>query len=200
MKDLISMLSSVLDDKAVGTISQQIEAPPQQTRGAINAALPLLLGMMANNCQSDKGCESLAGAIEKDHADGGLLDQAQGFLSQGNISGGEKILGHILGSRQGAAEQRLAGQTGLNAGQAHKLLGLLAPLIMSALGKQSQARGGLGSNQLSGLLQSSLGSLTQGSGGQLGSQILGSLLSGDGGQSGGLAEAGSKLLGGLFKK
>lgn len=197
MKDLISLLSSTLDDEAVGTISHQIDAPPRQTRSAINASLPLMLGMMANNCQSKSGCESLVGAIEKDHAGGGLLDQAKNFLSQGNIGGGEKILSRILGSRQAPAEQQLASQTGLSSQQIHKLLGLLAPLVMAALGRQSQAEGGFSAGKLAAVLQGSMTSLSQGTDGQAGSQVLGQLL---GGKGGGLADAGSKLLGSLFKK
>ncbi len=200
MKDLLSLLSSTLDDGAVGEISQQINATPQQTRGAINAALPMLMGMMANNCQSKQGCESLANAVNRDHAGGGILQQAQAFLKQGNIGGGEKILGHILGARLGTAETQLAGQTGLQTSQVHKLLGLLAPIILGALGQQAQSQGGATAGNIQGLLQASLGSLMQGQGGQVGSQILGSLLGGEGGSSGGLAAAGSKLLGGLFKK
>ncbi len=203
MKDLLSLLSSTLDDNAVGEISQQIEATPQQTRGAINAALPMLMGMMANNCQSKQGCESLANAVNRDHAGGGVLQQAQAFLRQGNIGGGEKILGHILGSRLGTAESQLAGQTGLQSGQTHKLLGFLAPIVLGALGQQAQAQGGATPSTIQNLLQGSLSSLMQGQGGQVGSQILGSLLGGQGGQgngSGGLAAAGGKLLGGLFKK
>lgn len=203
MKDLLSLLSSTLDDNAVSNISQQISATPQQTRGAINAALPMLMGMMANNCQSKQGCESLANAINRDHAGGGILQQAQAFLSQGNIGPGEKILSHILGGRMGTAETQLASQTGLQANQTHKLLGLLAPIVLGALGQQAQAQGGATPNNIQSLLQGSLGGLMQGQGGQIGSQILGSLLGGQGGQggnSGGLAAAGGKLLGGLFKK
>lgn len=200
MKDLLALLSSTLDDEAVGEISQQIDAPPQQTRSAINAALPLLMGMMANNCQSKQGCESLANAVNKDHAGGGLINQAQAFLRQGNIGGGERILGHILGARQGAAETQLASQTGLKAGQTHKLLGLLAPLLLGALGQQARSQGGATAGNIQGLLQGALGGLMQGQGGQAGSQILGSLLGGQANNAGGLAAAGSALLGGLFKK
>lgn len=75
MKDLLSTRSSVLDGDVIGTLSQQIGATPSQTRGAAIAALPLLMGMMASNCQSEQGCESLAKAVENGHS-GGLLNQA----------------------------------------------------------------------------------------------------------------------------
>ncbi|MGY6630351.1 MAG: DUF937 domain-containing protein [Wenzhouxiangella sp.] len=203
MDKLLSLLSSTLDDRAVGDISQQINASPEQTRGAINAALPMLMGMMANNCQSKQGCESLAQAINQDHAGGGLLDQAQSFFKQGNIGSGEGILRNILGNRQNTAEQQLASQTGLQTGQVHTLLAMLAPILMGALGRQAQSQGGANAGNLQALIQGSLGGLMQGQGGQLGGQLLGQLLGGQSAQSGsqgGLAAAGGKLLGGLFKK
>ncbi len=204
MKDLLSLLSSTLDSQAVATISQQISATPQQTQGAINAALPLMMGMMANNCQSKEGCESLARAVETDHS-GGILQQAQAFLGQGNIGGGEAILGRIFGQRQPAAEQQLASQTGLQSAQVHKLMALLAPIVLGAIGQQARAQGGANPSNISALLQGSLGSLMKGSGGQMGAQVLGSLLGGAQGGSGqggndALVRAGSQLLGSLFKK
>lgn len=202
MSDLMSILRSAIDDQAIGTMSQQIGASNEQTRGAVNAALPVLFGMMANNCQSKEGCESLARAVEKDH-DGGILGQVQGFLQRGNIGDGERILGNLLGGRQAAAEQQLAGQTGLATGQIHQLLGMLAPIALGALGQQARASGGPTAGNVNSLAQAALGSLMKGSGGNAGSQILGSLLggsSGSGSAGGGLAQAGASLLGGLFKK
>lgn len=199
MSDLMSILKSAINDEAIGTMSQQIGATPQQTRGAINASLPVLFGMMANNCQSKEGCESLARAVEKDH-DGGILGQVQGFLQRGNISQGESILSNLMGGRQAPAEQALAGQTGLAPGQTHKLLALLAPIVMGAMGEQARTSGGPSANNIGSLAQSALSSVMGGSGGNAGSQILGSLLGGAGGNKGGLAQAGASILGGLFKK
>ncbi len=201
MNNLLSVLSSTLNSDTINEIGQQIGAPAEQTRGAINAALPTLMGMMANNSRSKQGGEALARAVQKDHAGGGLLDQAQNFIRQGNIGNGEAILGHVLGSRQGSAEQQLASKTGLSSGQTHQLLGLLAPLVMGALGKQTQAEGGASASNVTSLLQDSLGSLMEGSGGAIGSQVLGSLLGGNQkGGSSGLAQTATKLLGGLFRK
>ena len=59
------------------------------------------------------------------------------------------ILGHILGGAQPRAEAGLSQATGLNMGQAGKLLMVLAPIVMAALAKRVQAgnldAGGLGS-------------------------------------------------------
>lgn len=199
MSDLMSILKSAINEQAIGTMAQQIGATPQQTRGAVNTALPVLLGMLARNSQTSEGSESLARAVEKDH-DGGILGQVQGFLQRGDVSQGESILGRLLGGQQPAAEQALAGQTGLASGQIHQLLGLLAPIVMGALGQQARASGGPSANNMGSLAQSALESVMGGAGGNAGSQILGSLLGGSAGGKPDLAQMGASLLGSLFKK
>ncbi|MGY6554762.1 MAG: DUF937 domain-containing protein [Wenzhouxiangella sp.] len=199
MSDLMSILKSAINEEALASMAQQIGATPQATRGAVNTALPVVVGMLANQCQSKQGCESLAQAVEKAH-DGSILGQVQGFLQGGNLSQGERILGHLMGAKQAPAEQALAAQTGLASGQAHQLLALLAPIVMGAMGQQARASGGASANNMGAIAQAALGSVMGGSGGSAGSQILGSLLGGSGGSKAGLAQAGASLLGGFLKK
>ncbi|AKS42403.1 DUF937 domain-containing protein [Wenzhouxiangella marina] len=195
MTDLLKTLSQHFDQDAIQAMSRQIGASTEQTHGAINAALPVLVGMLARNNRSEDGGQALARAVERDH-DGSILDQLQGFFSSGETSMGERILGHVLGSRQTTAEAGLAERTGLSGGQIHQLLALLAPVVMGALGRQSGGRsGGLGD-----LLEGSMGELLQGRGGEAGASVLGDLLGGKDRDLGGLARAGSSLLGGLFRK
>lgn len=198
MNDLLKTLSAHFDQNAIARVSEQIDAPPEKTHSAINAALPVLVGMLANNAQQPDQGQALAKAVERDH-DGSILGQIQGFLGSGNIGLGEKILGHVFAGQQAPAEKGLAEQTGLSGGQIHKLMALLAPIVMGALGQQSRAQGG-GTAGLGELLQGSMGDLLKGSSGQAGASVLGSLLGKDSKDLGGLAEAGSSLLGSLFRK
>jgi len=197
--DLLQALSAHFDEDAISNLGRQIDAPANQTRGAINAALPVLVGMLAKNNESDQGHESLARAVEKDH-DGSILSQLSGFFSDGSTDTGERILGHILGSQQAPAEAGLADQTGLQSGQVHKMLALLAPVVMGALGQQARASSGSTAGSIGDLLQGSMGDLLQGSGGQAGGSVLGQILGGSGADLGGLAQAGSNLLSGFFKR
>lgn len=215
MDALLKQLNAALDGNAINALSGQLGATPQQTEGAVQAALPVLLGMLANNCQSKQECQSLAKAVERDHS-GGILDQVQSFFSQGNTADGMGILGHVLGGRQAPAQQELAQQTGLSGGQIGKLLALLAPVVLGALGRQARASGGAQPDLMGSLLQGALGSLAGGQGGgaqSAGVQVLGHLLRGAGGGAGagaggqqaaspldGLLKQGAGLLGGLLKR
>jgi hypothetical protein len=62
---------------------------------------------------------------------------------------GAKILGHILGARQPGITQSLGKATGLDSGKTGLLLAMLAPMVLSYLGKAKRERGldagGLGS-------------------------------------------------------
>jgi hypothetical protein len=197
--DLLKTLASHFDQEAIGKLGQQIGAPTEQTHSAINAALPVLVGMLAKNNESEQGHQALARAVEKDH-DGSILGQLGGFFADGSTSTGERILGHIFGSNQAPAESGLAEQTGLQSDQIHKMMALLAPVVMGALGQQARASSGSTAGSIGDLLQGSMGDLLKGSSGQAGGNVLGQLLGGSSSDLGGLAQAGSSLLGSLFKR
>lgn len=197
--ELLKTLARNFDQDAIANLGQQIGAPQDKTHSAINAALPVLVGMLAKNNQSQSGHESLARAVERDH-DGSILDQLGGFLAQGETSMGEKILGHVFGADKAPAEAGLAKETGLDSGQIGKMMALLAPVVMGALGQQARASSGSTSGSIGDLLQGSMGDLLSGSSGRSGGNVLGELLGGRGGDLGGLAQAGSSILGSLFKK
>ncbi len=144
------LLSQQLGGQALQQISQQIGADEQTTSNAVSAALPMLLGGMARNAQSAEGASSLLGALDRDH-DGSVLDDVAGFLGQGGGGAGEGILGHIFGSNRPNVEAGISQASGLDLSQVVRLLPLLAPIVMGALGKTQRAQG-LDAGALAGLL------------------------------------------------
>jgi len=201
MNDLLKALSANFNADTFNSLGRQIGASPEATRSAVNAALPVLVGMLANNTQSSDGEQALARAVEKDH-DGSILGRIDDFFGSGDTAPGQRILGHVFGQRQAVAEQGLAERTGLGSGQIQALMALLAPIVLGALGQQSRASSGAtGGGGLSDLLQGAMGDLLSGQGGQMGSQVLGGLL-GDAknGKLGDLGQLGGSLLGRLFKR
>ncbi len=224
--DLLSTIAGTLGGSTLDDLSNQIGAPKAKTQSALSAALPMLLGGLAKNTQTDEGAASLAAAVDRDH-DGSLLDQVGGLLGGGGGGGlgalaglaggllggggggskaldGGAILGHILGAKRPAVEQGVAKASGLDLGQAAKLLTLLAPIIMGAIGKMKQS-GGLDAGGLAGLLQSAAGGLEPTQPGNEGAGLLGSLLDqdDDGQVADDIASLGAKVfsnggLGGLF--
>lgn len=163
MFSLQDLLGQQQGSEAVDQISQNVGAEPSAVNTAIQAALPMILGSLANNAATPQGAESLNTALEQDH-DGSILGNLGGLGSM--IFGGQTapprqadgggILGHILGTNQAPVVQEVSNQSGLNSGQVAQILMMLAPIVMGYLGKQKQQQG-VGSDGLGGLLGGLLG-------------------------------------------
>lgn len=127
-----------------GQLASAIGADEGAMGPLISAALPAILGGLANNTKSPAGAASLSNALNE-HNDSVFGDLGS-ILTGGP---GEAILGHVLGQKRAPVEQKLAGQTGVDLSMITKLLPLLAPLVMGYLAKQKQAKSlddaGLGS-------------------------------------------------------
>ncbi len=151
--DLTGILQDALSGNNVSQISQAIGADESSTSSAIQAALPMLLGGLANNSASEQGASGILGAIDRDH-DGSVLDDIGGLIA-GNIGGGAGngagILGHIFGGQQGGVEQAVSQASGLDMNKIGPLLAILAPIVMGAIGRARQSGGG-GTSDLGGLL------------------------------------------------
>jgi hypothetical protein len=149
MSDLTNQVMGHLDDQRIQAIAQQLGIDPAQAESAIQQAMPLLIGGLARNAQTDQGAGALHSALG-DHAGndvGSILGSVLG--GGGGLGNGMAILGHIFGARQDQAAQGLGQQTGLGSQNAGQLLAILAPVVMGVLGNMSQRQGmsasGLGS-------------------------------------------------------
>ncbi|MEO0559073.1 MAG: DUF937 domain-containing protein [Bacteroidota bacterium] len=153
MNGLLGTLAQTLGGSQVDQLAGAIGADSRSTQQAIGAALPAILSALNRNTNTTQGAQSLNRALERDH-DGSLLDNLGGFLS-GQVTGkqvdGAGILRHLLGNRQPELEQGVAQASGLDMSQVARLLPILAPIVMAALGRQKR-QAGLDEAGLSGLL------------------------------------------------
>jgi hypothetical protein len=151
--NLTGLLNDALSGDTVSQISQTIGADEGTTSNAIQTALPILLGGLANNSATEEGASGLMGALERDH-DGSVLDNIGGLLS-GNFGGsaanGLGILGHIFGGQQGTVAEGVSQSSGLDMSKVGPLLAILAPIVMGAIGRARQQEG-VGTSDLGGLL------------------------------------------------
>ncbi|MGB7210160.1 MAG: DUF937 domain-containing protein [Pyrinomonadaceae bacterium] len=165
MFSLQDLLGQEQGTQAVDQISQNVGAESSMVSSAIQAALPMILGGLANNAATPQGAESLNSALDRDH-DGGLLGNLGGLGSM--IFGGQQaappprqadaggILGHIFGNNQGQVAQEVSNKSGLSISQVAPILMMLAPIVMSYLGQQKQQQN-VGADGLGGLLGGLLG-------------------------------------------
>ncbi|HNI02110.1 MAG TPA: DUF937 domain-containing protein [Chitinophagales bacterium] len=134
------LLSGALGQQAQQVVAQQLGIDQQQAASAIQLALPTLLSSLSHNASKPEGADALFNALGNHNGSslGNLGGLAQAALASGE---GAKILGHIFGNRQGQVENALSQNSGLGAGQIGKLLQILAPIVMDALGGQKQQQG-----------------------------------------------------------
>ena len=195
MSDLVSTVLAHLGDPQIAQIAAQLGTTPDQARDAINHALPLIVGGMAQNASTPQGADALHNALG-DHAGQDVSSILGNMLGGGGASGiGGAILGHIFGGNQGAANQGLGHVTGLGEQGAGQLMAILAPIVMGILANHTLAQG-LGPGGLGGMLGQQSQQMQQQGG------LVGGLLNAVLGHSGGnldLSGLGG-LLGGLARR
>jgi hypothetical protein len=156
MNPLIGMIASQLTGPVIGQIAQQIGSDSGATQSAINMALPMMLSAMGNHAADGSGADELHQAAQEH--DGSIIDDVMGFLGNSQSGGiGSAILGQFLGGSHGAIANVIGQQTGLSGGSSTQLLGILAPIVMGALGKSTQSNG-LDAGGLAQMLGSAAGS------------------------------------------
>jgi hypothetical protein len=194
---VLDQIAQQLDPQTLRQIGNQIGLDPGTTQQAVATALPVLVTALARNASTDQGAHELAGALQRDQH-GSILDDLGGFLGGGNAGGlGGAILGHVLGGRQGQTEAAIGRASGIDMGQAAKLLAMLAPIVMAVLGRRG-SQTGFDIGDLVGMLQGDRARVEQAQPG--GGDLLTSILDRDGdGQVGDdLAQLGASVLGGIF--
>jgi hypothetical protein len=198
MSSVLDLLSSQLGSGGIEAISRQLGIDPQTAQRAVAGAIPILTGAMARNASHPAGAAALDQALQSH--DGSILDRAMEYLGQGDTSDGAGILGHVLGGRQDTAATGLAQATGLDAGTAGRLLMMLAPLVLGAIGRARNQQG-LDPGDLAGMMRAEHDKAQS----AVPSGVLGALsglldTNHDGSMMDDVARMGGGLLGGLFSQ
>ena len=158
---LLDDITAQLQGNTLSQLSRQLGADEQSTAQAISMALPMLIGVLANEAQTPHGAQSLNRALEEDH-DGSLLDNVSAVFGPATAGAadvpvpralnGAGILEHVLGRKREPVQQGIGRATGLNSQQIGRLLVMLAPLVMAYLGRRKK-ESGLGANEIGNELQ-----------------------------------------------
>ena len=123
--------------------------------------MPTILNALNKNVATEDGAAALTNAIANDHNGSGLGDLAS--LAQNALGGeGASILKHILGGSEENVATAVSQNAGIGGGQASQVLQILAPIVLNALGNQSQqAGGGINIGSIAGILSNFVGNQQQ---------------------------------------
>ncbi|QDT08497.1 DUF937 domain-containing protein [Planctomycetes bacterium K23_9] len=159
--NLIDLMKDQLTGAIAGQIGNKLGVDKNAAESGIGAILPTILGGLMKQSSTPAGAESLNNTLDQADFDGGLLDKLPDLLGGGGgndqggmLSGmGDTLLRSLFGDKVASIVGLISKFTGMDSGKSGSLMALLAPLVMSFLGKQKRSMG-LDANGLAGLLSS----------------------------------------------
>lgn len=198
MQGILDLLQSQAGREVVAGIAGQTGQSEESTNNVMQMAMPVLMQAMRKNAASPEGAAGLMNALSSKH-DGSILDNLGGLFAGGVdddvVQDGSKILGHVLGSKQGNVENVLGAKTGLDASAVGDMLKVAAPILLGFLGKQKREQNISGADGL----ESLMGGLLSGNSPQTKENFLNAVLDADGDGSV-IDDVAGMLLGGGKKK
>ena len=126
----------LLNDKDLGKLSSQLGVNENDVKLGLVSALPAILQALNKNTQTAEGAESLNKALEKH--DGSVLNNLSGYLNNPDLNDGAGILNHLFGNQTENVAKAVSKSSGLDSNGSIKMLQILAPLVLGALGKQKK--------------------------------------------------------------
>lgn len=132
----LEALLGLLQGQNLGKLAEQIGGTDGQTKNAIMAALPALLGALNKNSNTPEGAQTLNNALEQH--DGSVLNNVEGYLQNPDLKDGAGILNHLFGGNTQNVANAVSQSSGLDTQGSMKMLETLAPLVLGALGQQKK--------------------------------------------------------------
>jgi Bacterial protein of unknown function (DUF937) len=146
--NLVDLVKDQLGGNGLTRLAETLGTSPDNTRTAVNAAIPTLLTALGSVASTRDGARDLAAAVGS--LDDRVLDNIPQSLSGGGRSGlnlgdiGTKLLGSLLGGNALSGLASALGRfTGQGSGAISSLLTMLAPIVLGVLKSRT---GGMGSD------------------------------------------------------
>ncbi|MDO5121772.1 MAG: DUF937 domain-containing protein [Erysipelotrichaceae bacterium] len=123
------LLSALLTNSSVNSMSKKTGLTSILVRKLIMAALPILIKYLTQNVLSQGGAASLLNALTQHTSKRSMAEQ----IDEVDEEDGSKIIRHILGNDEKKVVADLAEETGLKGEEVTRGLASLAPALLSAL-------------------------------------------------------------------
>ena len=136
--DMNDILKLMIASGAVDQISQQTGISANDAANVMEDVLPILIKGM----QGQASNKSTQEGFLKDLADHGKEDTSDisKFLKKVDTDDGDKIVGHLLGNDKEAVAAKAKKKSGIDTKTILKIMAILAPLLMSKMGKTAQSK------------------------------------------------------------
>ncbi len=155
--DLMDLVKTAISSSGVADqIGSAVGLDKSKTNSAIDAAIPVLLSGLMKKASTPSGASELSNIFKKQDAEPSILDNLGSLVSGGAssklLSMGSSLLPMLLGSSQASIVSVLMKLLGIGDKGVLGLLGSLAPIVMSVVGKQAKSAGGFDPGVLTNLL------------------------------------------------
>ncbi len=149
--DLMDLLKASGGGDSLGQLAKTVGLGSDDTSNLVEALAPALMRGVQKNATDDAGLAGLRRALETGGHDR-YIDRPELLHSEDTRNDGNKILGHIFGSKDVSRNVAAAAarDTGIDAGLIKKALPLLATLAMGAMSKKTSSGRELGSSASAG--------------------------------------------------
>ena len=154
--NLVSLVMQFLTPDMVGRIASALGFDRNKVQSAISGAVPGLLAAFNDVATQPGGAQRIADAARQQT---GSLENFANVLAAGGQSSlldkGSQLLSSLVGGRdQNALIGAIAKFTGLGQGASGSLLGMLAPIVMGAIGQHQTVTRALDANGIANLFAS----------------------------------------------
>ncbi|HKE83648.1 MAG TPA: OmpA family protein [Vicinamibacterales bacterium] len=152
--NLINQLLGDLRGDTLNSVSSALGESPAKTQSALGAAVPAVVGGLANKVNTAGDANALLDLIKGNHLDAGpYTDAASAVKGPSGLSGlidtGRPLLDSVFGSRTGSVADWVSSLGGISRTSASSLLGLTVPLVLGQVGRQVKSAGWNAANLMS---------------------------------------------------
>jgi OmpA-OmpF porin, OOP family len=138
--NLLTLVQNQISGQLLKKVADFLEEDIQTTQKALDVALPSIIGGIANKVAKPAGAEQILNTLTTDKMDGSMMDGLNillggGSATQGLINYGDKVNAGLFGKKTSAIMDWIASFSNIKTGSASALMSMIAPVVMSAIGK-----------------------------------------------------------------
>lgn len=133
MASLLDSVQQELGQNEIAQISRQLGIDESTAQSAISAALPMIVGGLAQHASQPTGASAIHQSLD---SHGGILGNLAGLLGGGAPADGGGLLGRVLGQHEAPVQQGVEKASGLDPDRTRQLIAMLAPIIMGVLARK----------------------------------------------------------------
>ena len=133
MNDILKMVS---DSGALGQVAEMIGVDEKTANSAVESVVPMLLKGMQGQLKNADTKEGFLQALTDHSKDD--TDDLKKAVKNVDTEDGAKIVQHLLGSKTEEAAAKAKKKSGLDTKTILKIMAILAPILMSKMGKTAK--------------------------------------------------------------